>query len=730
MKPALSYVKKAARAGAKPSLVGAGYMLALTAFASSAPIVAEGDRALGAQAHEVSAFVLTRFGGEIRTLAIAIAAAAIAAGLVLGAVAGWIVKLRAVIARRAGPTGVALAWRALAVLVVMHAWLVIDAMARTPQLYESAWYARGGARRTVQVLATDVLGTRGTIAMGIVALASFLLWTPAAWRTWPRRLRDALSRRAVANATAVVLPIALLVAVWPRTHVARAAGGPSAHPNVIILAADSFRADRLASSTAPHLAQLASRGTRFDSAYVSLPRTFPSWVTMLTGRHAHHHGIRTMFPRWEDRAKDFDALPERLRKGGYETAVVSDYAGDVFSRIDLGFDRTLVPTFDFKQLVRQRALERQTPLLPILHSRLGRALFPVLREMNVAADPTMLESDAERALSDLADGGKPFFMTVFFSTAHFPYAAPSPYYSRYTNENYRGRFKYDKPVGLGGESQLDDADVAQVRALYDGAITSIDDSAARLLDALDRKGLRENTIVIVTADHGETLFDNGHGQGHGDHLFGDEGTHVPLVIVDPRHQAPRRDARIVRDVDLAATLYDLTGVAPPRDLDGVSLAPALDGKPTPEQRAYAETELWLGEVPALPDELRLPYPTLAHLTEVDVDHNDELVLRKDVEAVTTVARHRMVRDGRWKLLYVPTRKGVKYMLYDVVADRAETRDVAADHPDVVTAMKSALWPWMLEDTRMIERAGYLVPRDAPTAVTEDANALRIPDEKK
>ncbi|HEY2368240.1 MAG TPA: sulfatase-like hydrolase/transferase, partial [Polyangiaceae bacterium] len=483
---------------------------------------------------------------------------------------------------------------------------------------------------------------------------------------------------------------------------------------------------RLTTAVAPHLSALASRGTRFDSAYVSLPRTFPSWVTILTGRHAHHHGVRTMFPRWEDRAKDFDALPERLRKDGYATAVVSDYAGDVFSRIDLGFDEVKVPTFDFKQLVRQRAIERQTPLLPILHSRFGRSLFPVLREMNVAADPRMLEEDAERALADVSRGGKPFFMTVFFSTAHFPYAAPSPYYARYTDPNYRGRFKYHKPVGLGGEAELDDADVAQVRALYDGAITSIDDAADRLLRALDARGLRDNTIIVVTADHGETLFDNGHGQGHGDHLFGDEGTHVPLVIVDPRHAVPRRDGRIVRDVDLAATLYDLTGSRAPRDLDGVSVAPALDGKPTPDERAVAETELWMGEVPALPDEYRLPYPALAHLTEVDTDHHDELVLRKDVEAVTTVARHRMIRDARWKLLYVPTRKGVKYMLYDVLADRGETRDVAAEHQDVVNAMRGALWQWMLEDARMVERGGYLVTRDAPDAENIGSSALRIP----
>src|SRR6185312_17069347 len=260
---------------------------------------------------------------------------------------------------------------------------------------------------------------------------------------------------------------------------------------------------------------------------------------------------------WEDRAKDFDALPERLKKSGYATAVVSDYAGDIFSRIDLGFEKTLVPTFDFDQLVRQRAIERQTPLLPVLQSRIGRAIFPVLREMNVAADPNLLESDASRTLVDLSRSGKPFFLTVFFSTAHFPYAAPAPYYARYTDPRYRGRFKYDKPVGLGGEAPLDDADVKQVRALYDGAITSIDDAASRLIAELDRQGLRDDTIIVVTADHGETLFDNGHGQGHGDHLFGDEGTHVPLVVVDPRRpetRVPRREAAIARDVDLAPTV--------------------------------------------------------------------------------------------------------------------------------------------------------------------------------
>jgi arylsulfatase A-like enzyme len=261
-----------------------------------------------------------------------------------------------------------------------------------------------------------------------------------------------------------------------------------------------------------------------------------------------------------------------------------------------------VPEFDFRQLVRQRALEAQTPLLPMLHSRLGRVAFPVLREMNDAADPAMLARDAIRVMRRL-EGRGPFFLVVFFSTAHFPYAAPSPYYARFTDPTYRGRYKYYKPVGLGREEPADARDQAQVRALYDGAVTAIDSAAGQVLDAMKDDGIDGRTVVVVTADHGETLYDHGHGQGHGDHLFGDEGTHVPLVVLDPRGPSSRHVPQIVRDVDLAPTLYSLTNIAPPADLDGQSLAPALRGTMPASDMAYAETGLWFTEsVPGLPDD--------------------------------------------------------------------------------------------------------------------------------
>jgi arylsulfatase A-like enzyme len=697
----------------RPGSVGACYLVALTARAGGA-IAADAE--LGTDAHEVASFVNDRFGGEVLRVTIALIATAVVVGGLTGTLAGFVVTLRDRMARAPRRTPLRRALVVLGVTAALHAWLVVRGMAVAPQLYASSWYAAGGVRRVVQVFATDVLGPRGVLAVGALLLFLYLAGPPSRWGGWPRRLARAflperlLALRTGAGRSFLLGALAVLLLVAPLavpTRPARAAS-PRTAPNILVLAADSLRADRLTPQLAPNLTALAARGTRFDRAYVSLPRTFPSWVSLMTGRHPHHHGIRSMFPRWDERAKDFDALPARLAAAGYRTEVVSDYAGDIFGRIDLGFGKVEVPSFDFKQLVRQRALERQTPLLPVLHSRIGRAAFPVMRELNDAADPELLADDAIRAIRRQKDA--PFFVTVFFSTAHFPYAAPAPYYGRFTRPGYRGRFKYHKPVGLGAEAPPDAEDVEQIRGLYDGAVASIDAAAARVLAALD--GVTGPTIIVLAADHGETLYEGEHGQGHGDHLFGDEGTHIPFVVVDPSRPHGTRTSAIVRDVDLAPTLYELAGVEPPADLDGRSLVPALDGKELPPALAFAETGLWFTEeIPGLPSYLRLPYPGIARMTEVDPAHGDELVLRRDVRPLTLVAKHRMVRDDRFKLVYAPSRMGAKYMLFDTVADPAETRDVSAVRLADFARLKSELVAWMARDPEMRMSGDLLVPRD-------------------
>ena len=712
-----------------PATLGAAYLLGLVALAARRGALA--DEALGGQSRAINAAVHTHFGREVSRMTIAIVAVTIVLGSATGAVAGILVDLRRWLA---GAPPVSHLRRALACfvgIVVIHGFVEAYAIAESPQLFAGAFYAEGGLPRTLQVVLTDALGPPGVLLVGAVTLVAALAGPPRGWRALAARVALWVRPRSPRAAslgvgTLVVVALALAGSGALSVRHASAAGTPPGKPNILILAADSLRADRIDARVAPHLTKLGGQGARFDRAYVSLPRTFPSWVTLLTGRSPHHHGIRSMFPRWEERAKDFDSLPERLARDGYYTAVVSDFAGDIFDRIGLGWTSTRVPTFDFKELIRQRALERQTPLLPYLHSRAGRALFPVLREMNDAADPGLLTRDAIQTIASAGD--KPFFITVFYSTAHFPYAAPAPYYGRFTDASYRGRFKYDRPVGLEHDQPPDAADIAQVRGLYDGAVSGIDEGMGAILEALDRSGQAKNTIVVVVADHGETLFENGHGEGHGDHLFGDEGTHVPLIVYDPRHPAHRRVPGVVRDVDLAPTLYELAGSAPPADLDGASLVPLLTGDESAPRMAFAETGLWFTEaVSGLDPALRLPYPGIAGLNEVDADHGDEVVLRREMRPLCMVAKHRMVRDDRYKLIYAPTRHGAEYLLFDTQEDPGETHDVSKDLPAEVSRLKGALWRWMLSDPQMMEKGGILVPRDGGLILpaASEAHLIRV-----
>jgi arylsulfatase A-like enzyme len=460
----------------------------------------------------------------------------------------------------------------------------------------------------------------------------------------------------------------------------------------------------------PRLSALAAqRGVRFSHAYVPIARTLSSWTTFLTGRDPHHHGVRSMFPRWEDHDRDLDTLPERLARAGYRTAVVSDYVGDAFHAIALGFQEILAPRLSADAIIETKGFSRTWPLLPFLRNRLARRVFPEIREIRECADADMLADDAIDVLRGLRDG--PFFLTVFFGASHAPYAAPAPYYLRFSDPAYAGRNKYHKARWIALDEQLTPAEVAHVHGLYEGALASVDDAAGRVLDELDRLGLRESTIVVVLGDHGEDLADApGRYYGHGDHLFGDHDLQVPLVVIDPRRKGGRVDPSVVTSADLAPTLYALTGVAPPADMDGTSLVPVLDGATRAPRPTFAETELWIGVQPDVPNEIRFPYPDLIDYSEIDTAHGDALVLKREMEQVTVLARHRMVRDGGWKLVYMPTAKGVVYRLFDTTADPENLTDVSAEHPEEKARLEPLLWGWMLRDPRMEERRGFLAPK--------------------
>lgn len=703
--------------------LGVLFLVALTAWSFSG---ADDGRVQGVQAAPIVDLARKHFSADVHALTYSLVATAVAVGAALGIVAEMVV-----FARRTFRGGLdTFAGRTVArVILVLLLQLTLFAwgVARMPQLYAEKLYLRTGSfaslARTGQIVVADVLHPEG-----VLALAAFFLVLFAAPYPDLRWLRH---RAPVIAGAALALVLVLLVTRIGGKTTARHGGAP----NIVILAVDSLRDDRMLPTIAPNLSGVGKDGVRFSRAYVTLPRTLPSWTTILTGKEPHDHGLRTMFPRYEDRARDLAALPARLGTLGYRSGVVGDYAADIFTRVRYGFGEVDAPTFNFHALIATRALSNATPLLPVLHSRIGRRVLPAMRELNQAADPRMVSEDALRMLDKLDDGKNPFLLTVFWSTAHFPYAAPSPYYDRYTDPTYRGRFRYHKPNVLGQEGALDAADVKQVRALYDGAVASVDDAAATLLAELEKRGLAEDTIVVVTADHGEMLYDDGHGQGHGDHLFGDHVVHVPLAMKVPARfgGVPRAVEDLVRDVDLAPTLLDFAGApqAETAGMAGRSLRALLSGKSLPPKPVYAETEVWMTEsIPELPSggdhPLRIPYPNVALLTELDPRLAYDVVMRPEAEPIVVAAKHRMILEGDLKLVYVPTRQGVRWFLFDRKTDPAEVFDLSEKRPDDVTRLRGELFRWMLGDRTMEEQSGMLLPRGTPRSETGGGFALRMP----
>ena len=302
-----------------------------------------------------------------------------------------------------------------------------------------------------------------------------------------RRRRHPGARPRWALGSALVLVVVTVgIATRPPSAAPRRRGGPTCSSSRSTACAPTASSRPTPPQRFPALAKLAARGVRFREAHVTVPRTFPSFVTLLTGRYPHHHGIRHMFPSAEQRAAIGPALPTALaRRPATARAVISDYAGEIFSRTPMGFDgrRALLRHEDDRRL---SAGCRCTPTCcPMPRASSGAGSFPTVNAMPELSDPARL-ADARWRELDRQRGDQPFFMTVFFSAAHFPYASPDPYYRRYRRAaDYDGPYRYQKPPLA--PAPATEADRAQIRALYDGAVAATDAAIGRILDAARRR---------------------------------------------------------------------------------------------------------------------------------------------------------------------------------------------------------------------------------------------------
>ncbi|MGB9128229.1 MAG: sulfatase-like hydrolase/transferase [Thiobacillus sp.] len=478
----------------------------------------------------------------------------------------------------------------------------------------------------------------------------------------------------------------------------RTAQDPVLPPNILMIGSDTLRADRLGAlgyhrALTPHIDALAAQGALFANCYVPCARTAPSLVSLLTGTWPHTHGIRDNYVPDDQTRLTVATLPQLLKPLGYRSAAISDWCGADMGKLSFGFDYTDLPEdqWNLKYFIRQGPKDLRLFVSLFTHNRLGRMLLPELYYLGGVPLTTQMGRRARRLVSRLAKSAEPFFLNVFYSTTHPPFASEWPWYTRFADPAYKGESKlamakltdpFDIIRRQGAPREEFDLD--QIVDLYDGCVAEFDDEVGKTLRHLDACGLSDNTIVVVYSDHGMELFEHD-SWGQGNSAVGEASPKIPLLIRDPRRPPAGIINKVVRSIDLAPTLLDLAGAPGAAGMDGVSLAGCCGETPCPEFDAFNETGIWITDIPGLP-ESHLRYPNLLELLEVPRRETGTLAIKSEYREAILIAKDRMLRSGRWKLVYQPLQKGYRLMLFDVEADPGCTRDIIDHHPEIAQSL--------------------------------------------
>lgn len=318
---------------------------------------------------------------------------------------------------------------------------------------------------------------------------------------------------------------------------------------MLLVTIDTLRADHVgcygdAAASTQNLDALARRGVRFETAVSHVPLTGPSHASILTGRTPPAHGFHNnggfvLAPALRTAAEDF-------RQAGYRTAAfVSGFPLDRRFGFDRGFEL-------YEDHLPRGNDPRRTPYV----ERFADATTDVaLRWLS--------STEASRTPKP-----SPWFMWVHYYDPHAPYEPPA---------DLAERFK-SMP--------------------YDGEIAFVDRELARLLRAIQDRGALEHTVVLVTADHGESLGEHGEGT-HGVFIY-DATLRVPWIMAGPNIAAGRVSTTVARSIDVLPTLLDYAGLPASAGLEGRSMRPAANGHEMSDAPSYAESlypQLELGWAP-------------------------------------------------------------------------------------------------------------------------------------
>ena len=455
----------------------------------------------------------------------------------------------------------------------------------------------------------------------------------------------------------------LLLAVWaPGCDSGTgelSSSAPEGAPNVLFVTIDTLRADHLGCygydrPTSPNLDALAEGGVLFERAYAHAPFTAPSHASLLTSLHPETHGVLA----WEE-SLDPEArtLGERLAERGWRTGAFHNHPGLVRSDVTRGFDevqaRFFCPAEDtvdafYEWLDAGTGAWGAWVHLWDVHRPYGYRDWSgdwVPEEMKREPSPYAF---AEQRFGE-APGGD---VTIGRTEAFY-------------NLNAERRAQ---PVRTASrERKLNARDFHYIANRYDGGVAEADRGLGLLLEGLRERGLEANTLVVVTADHGESLLEREACYFTHDPFLYEETLHVPLVMRLPSGaHAGLRVASLARGVDVLPTMLEVLDIPPRltgrfRD-QGRSLMPAVRGEPQRASLLYASTR-----------------------TKNAKEH------KRKADAETPWLEHReAVSDGRWKLVHDVGSSS--WALFDLETDPGELTNLSGkrEHAERLAALRTRL----------------------------------------
>lgn len=474
-------------------------------------------------------------------------------------------------------------------------------------------------------------------------IASILLFSAGAGAVLSRRLANRAQRRDRVRQSSRALVAAVLVVVLgvAPASVAFAHGvvhgsAAVALPNVVLIILDTVRGDHLSAlgydrPTTPNLDRLARGGVLFEKAVAPAPWTLPSHATVLTGQWPFETDADWESPLSGDEL----TLTELLLDAGYQTAGFS--ANTRFVSYETGLAQGFEHFEDYSN----------SPTRVFLATSLGRFLASQPRLRGLIGNEWDMDrrsaTDIRTAFTDWLDGRdreRPFFAMLNIFDAHHPYEPPDEFAGRFGSDTTDVSLLERLRTVIDPEPQFrtDPAGLDMMVRAYDESLAALDTELGRLLEELARTGALDETIIIVTADHGEHFGESGLVE-HGSSLYYPV-LHVPLIVAwADGIAAGERIAQPVSLRDLPATILDLAGIDP-GEIPGATL------------RGVWETGRMAGTSPAL--------STVSGL----LDHPPETPISRGDMAAVLVGSHVLIRNG-----------DCQRELYDVVRDPRNEHDL-------------------------------------------------------